>query len=142
MKGQLSGGNHLLAYLDDTFIVTQPECTGDSFRSLETDLWNRAKIRIHGGKTKIWNRAGIRPQICDELERRARAIDPSAIVWRVSDLPCHQQGLKVLGTPLGHTEYVRRERPTLASPILANPFLAIVFGQSIRANPFLANIRG
>ena len=61
-------------------------------------MWNRAKIRIHGGKTKIWNRAGIRPPICDEFERRARAIDPSAIVWRGSEVPCHQQGLKVLGT--------------------------------------------
>ena len=108
VKGQLSDGDQLLAYLDDTFIVTQPESTGDSFRSLETELWNRAKIRIHGGKTKIWNRAGIRPPICDELERRARAIDPSAIVWRGSEVPCHQQGLKVLGTPLGHPEFVRQ----------------------------------
>ena len=90
VKGQLSDGDHLLAYLDDTFIVAQPESTGDSFRSLETELWNRTKIRIHGGKTKIWNRAGIRPPICDELERRARAIDPSAIVWRGSEVPCRK----------------------------------------------------
>ena len=102
MKGQL-----LLALdLDDTFIVTQPESTGDSFRSLETELWNRSKIRIHGGKTKIWNRAGIRPPICDELERRARAIDPSAIVWRGSEVPCHQQGLKVLGEGDHQTRFV------------------------------------
>ena len=107
VKGQLDG-DHLLAYLDDTFIVTQPESIGDSFRSLETELWNRAKIRIHGGKTKIWNRVGIRPPICDEFERRARAIDPSAIVWRGSEVPCHQQGLKVLCTPLGHPEFVRQ----------------------------------
>ena len=33
-------------------------------------------------------------------------------------------------------------RPTLANPILANPFLAIVFGQPILANPFLAKITG
>ena len=46
VKGQLSDGNNLLAYLDDTFSVAQPESTGDSFRGLETELWNRAKIRI------------------------------------------------------------------------------------------------
>ena len=56
----------------------------------------------------MWNRAGIRPQIGDEHERRARAIDPSAIVWRGSEVPCHQQGLKVLGTQLGHLEHVRQ----------------------------------
>ena len=67
VKDQLSDGDHLLAYLDDTFIVTQPESTGDSFRSLETELWNRAKIRIHGGKTKMWNRAGNRPQSATNL---------------------------------------------------------------------------
>ena len=77
---KLDGGarnrRFLFAYLDDTFIVTQPGSTGDSFRSMETELWKRAKIRIHGGKTKIWHRAGIRPP--DEFERRARAVDPSA----------------------------------------------------------------
>ena len=35
-----------------------------------------------------------------------------------------------------------RLRPTLANPILANPFLAIVFGQPILANPFLAIVFG
>ena len=127
VKGQLSDGDHLLAYLDDTFIVTQPESTGDSFRSLETELWNRAKIRIHGSKTKIWNRAGIRPPICDELERRARAIDPSAIVWRGSEVPCHQQGLKVLGTPLGHPEFVRQflEKVTTKHDLLLSRIPAV-----------------
>ena len=33
-------------------------------------------------------------------------------------------------------------RPTLANPIWANPFLAIVFGRPILANPFLAKVRG
>ena len=35
-----------------------------------------------------------------------------------------------------------RLRPTLASPILANPFWASPFGKPILANPFLAKIRG
>ena len=69
--------------------ATQPESTGRSYRCLEAGLWNRAKIRIHEGKTKTWNWAGVRPPICDELERRtARAIDPSATVWRGSEVPC------------------------------------------------------
>ena len=66
MKDHLSDGDHLLAYLDDTFIVIPPNSMGHSFRCLEAELWNRARIRIHGCKTKIWNRAGNRPPICDE----------------------------------------------------------------------------
>ena len=108
ISDQLPEGDHLLAYLDDTYIVTQPERVSDAYRCLDTELWNRARIRIHGGKTKIWNRSGIRPPICDVLERIARASDPSAVVWRGSDLPFDQQGLKVLGSPLGHPAYVQK----------------------------------
>ena len=37
------------------------------------------------------------------LERR----DPDALVWRgCTDLPVHQQGIRVLGTPLGQPEFV------------------------------------
>ena len=108
ISDQLPEGDHLLAFLDDTYIVTQPERVSDAYRCLDTELWNRARIRIHGGKTKIWNRSGIRPPICDVLERIARASDPSAVVWRGSDLPLYQQGLKVLGSLLGHPAYVQK----------------------------------
>ena len=43
---QLPEGDHLLAYLDDTYIVTQPETVSDAYRCLDTELWNRARIRI------------------------------------------------------------------------------------------------
>ena len=43
---QLSAWDHSLAFLGDTYIVTQPE------------MWNRARIRIHGVEVKIWSRAG------------------------------------------------------------------------------------
>ena len=60
------------------------------------------------GKTQIWNQAGIRLDICDALERSAQAGNPSARVWRGSMVPTDRQGIKLLGTPLGHPDYVAR----------------------------------
>ena len=42
------------------------------------------------------------------LQMAAVIADETAIVWRGSDvLPSHQRGIKVLGTPLGHPDFVR-----------------------------------
>ena len=65
-------------------------------------------------KREVWNMAGVRPEVCDVLERIAQADDPSAVVWRGSQVPSIQQGVKILGTPLGHPDFVsaRLERTT------------------------------
>ena len=64
-------------------------------------------IRVHQGKTKIWNAAGEKPPGCDELERTATVAEPTAVVWRGSeDLPSCRRGIKILGTPLGHQDFV------------------------------------
>ena len=42
------------------------------------------------------------------LERVARISNPRSIVWRGSQLPSELQGIKILGTPLGHPEFVTR----------------------------------
>ena len=76
-------------------------------------LRNHCGIHIHVGKTKIWNREGNRPAICDMLERIAqRSI--LGKVWRGSQVPTADQGMKVLGTPLGHEDYVARHLESLA----------------------------
>ena len=74
------------------------------------ELWQHAKISVHNGKTRVWNRGGIVPDRCDVLEAAARAMDPSARVWRGSheDRP-EEQGITILGTPVGRQEFVERE---------------------------------
>ena len=42
----------------------------------------------------------MRPEACNILERVARQDDPTAVVWKGSDIPTPEQGLKILGTPL------------------------------------------
>ena len=55
----------------------------------------------------VWNAAGVKPEGCDVLQSIAVTFDPTAIVWRGSELPTHERGLKVLGTPVGHPDFVR-----------------------------------
>ena len=57
--------------------------------------------------------AGVEPR--KDLARRVRQVGtvaqvvrPEAQVWRGSMLPTDRQGVKVLGTPLGHPHYVAR----------------------------------
>ena len=68
--------------------------------------------RVHCGgwleSESMWAKlksAGIRPDICDVLERSAQVGNPSARVWRGSMVPTDRQGIKLLGTPFGHPDY-------------------------------------
>ena len=99
----------LFAYLDDIWLVSKPERVGDLLSIAERELWGRARIRIHSGKTHIWNRSGRKPADCDELQRRAEMLDEEARVWTGSEITSTQQGIKVLGCPLGHEDLVRAQ---------------------------------
>ena len=85
-------------------------------RVLEESLWSESGIRVHQGKTKIWNAAGEKPTGCDELERTAAVVDPTAVVWRGSEeLPSCRRGIKILGTPLGHQDFVTAQLEMLTA---------------------------
>ena len=150
---ELLDGENLVAYLDDIWVVlTVPERVGHVYGSLQRNLFSHARIRVHGGKTQVWNRSGIRPEGCDTLERIAQAADPRARVWRGSgetDLPPSQQGIVVLGTPLGdpafiqaHLEKKADEQRTLLERIpmvtdLQSAWLILLHCASARANYLL-----
>ena len=54
-----------------------------------------------------WQNTGVRPRGCDTIDRAARATNPEfTTVWRGSALPTEYQGIKVLGCPLGHDDFV------------------------------------
>ena len=103
----------------------------------------------NAGKTQVWNRSGIRPEGCDALERIAQAANPRARVWRGSgetDLLPLQQGIVVLGTPLGdprfHPSTSRKEGGTLLerTPMvtdLQSVWLILLHCASARANHLL-----
>ena len=60
-------GKYLLAYLDDTFILSQPERARPLYNAMDLQPQTRAGIQLNTGKTRIWNRAGIQPPNMDDL---------------------------------------------------------------------------
>ena len=97
----------LFAFLDDVCVTTTPNRVGTVHNILQEELHRHSRIHINIGKTQVWNAAGIRPPACDELERTAQLTDPDARVWKGSGLPTSEQGVRILGTPVGHPDFVQ-----------------------------------
>ena len=92
----LREGEAISAFLDDKYVVSAPERTGELHGALEDALWRHARIRLHQGKTRVWNAAGEEPS--DLARLQPVGADP---VWTGAwSLPADQQGLLVLGAPL------------------------------------------
>ena len=66
-KSRMAPGEHLLAFLDDTYILSLPQRARPLYDVMDTTLETGAGIQLHTGKTRIWNRGGIRPQDIDDL---------------------------------------------------------------------------
>ena len=110
VQNQLRPEEMLFAFLDDIHVVCRPGRVGVVHTMLENALWGHARIQVHAGKTKVWNRAGVRPEACDFLERRAHLAVERARVWRGGlETEARERGMKVLGTPVGHPEFVEHQ---------------------------------
>ena len=126
-----------MAFHDDRYTVTMPERVGEVHALLEGALWTTAEIRVHQGKTQLWNRVGENPRGWESLQRAVLAEDETAIVWRGSEeLPAHQRGIKVLGTPLGHPDFVQAHLDKLTAQHQIHPgrWLLLVHCAAARAN--------
>ena len=81
-----------------TYMLFVNERVVDVHGILTTELKGHAGIDIHIGKTKVWNSGGFRPVRVETLGEH---------VWRGDhDLPTKEQGIKILGCPIGHNDYV------------------------------------
>ena len=132
----------LLAFHDDVYAVAQPERIVAVHRILGEELWQHSRIRINAGKTQIWNRGGHVPSGCETFLNEARAINPHAEVWfGGSDRPPEERGIRVLGTPLGHSRVSqvavgchRGRSPVVASadPSSAGPAVSVASSVVLR----------
>ena len=50
--------------------------------------------------------AGVGPASCDVLEQIAQNEEWRAVVWRGSGLDSREQGIKILGIPVGHHDFI------------------------------------
>ena len=97
---RLEAGEYLFAYLDDLYVVCGPARVGDAHSILQQELFFHAHISIHQGKTQVWNREGL-------LQAAAMLVTHDAIVWRGDrNLFDEEQGIIILGTPVGKPEYI------------------------------------
>ena len=84
--------------MDDIYVVCQPETVVTISGILQTELTAHAGIEIHTRKTKVWNSGGVRPNGIQLL---------GEVAWRGDhDVPTQEQGIKILGCPIGHSDYV------------------------------------
>ena len=61
---------HLLAFLDDAYVVSPPHRTRPMFDVLGEELETGAGIRLHPVKTQVWNREAICHRTWRISERR------------------------------------------------------------------------
>ena len=116
LQAQLQQDERLFAFLDDVYVVCSPDRINAIFSLLQNALFIHSAIRDHHGKTQVWNRGGVVPTGIEVMEAVARITDPEAIVWRGDTvLPSEDQGVRILGTPLGHPDYVRAQLQSLSA---------------------------
>ena len=140
IRARLQPDERPFAFLDDLYVVAQPERIVEIYAILEQELWARARIRINAGKTQVWNRAGVAPAGVASLGQGA---------WRGGDeTPTDRRGVKILGTPLGHPDFVKATLRTILAeqrvllqriPTMQDTqaaWLLLLFCASARANYF------
>ena len=76
-----------------------------SFRALQETMFSTTGIRINPGRTKIWNAVGVNTSRCGVLQRIAETYDPTAVVWRGSELPTTK--VERVRHASGHPDFVR-----------------------------------
>ena len=116
----------MFAYLDDLYVVCSPEWVKAIFIRLKSDLESHVRIQVHLGKTKVWNRAGEELEVCGSMQGVAQRVDFDARVW-TGDGPLSQQGLRVLGIPIGIPEFVQSllEETSLKHKVLFNRLTSV-----------------
>ena len=150
VQSQLLPNERLMAFHGDVYAVSEPERTCKLHNILRQELWDYSRIQINAEKTQIWNRGGHVPTDHDVLLAAVRREDPEAQVWFGDfQVPAALRGIRVLGTPLGTSEFVQAQlQATVEShkvllsripvvPDLQSAFLVLLFCASSRATYYL-----
>ena len=94
---QLQPEEHLFAYLDDLYVVCTKARAATAFDVVANSVYARAGVRSHLGKLRAWCSGG------GDAPADLAALGPQ--VW-TANLPPEDNGLMVLGSPVGTKEYV------------------------------------
>ena len=97
IQEHLPPGALAVAYLDDIYVVCLRDHTHHCYTVVRDILERTCHIDVNLGKLAAWG-AGVG-------EAPPRVTELGANVWR-GNLPEHEQGLRVLGTPVGSETYI------------------------------------
>ena len=97
LQPQLEDGEAVFAYLDDVYILAHPHRIRPLYNALAEALWHHARVQLNAAKTRVWNMAGEKPPHIQDLQPQ----DGNPIWVGNWALPPVQQGLQVLGAPIG-----------------------------------------
>jgi len=87
----------LLAFLDDLYILTTRERASEARDTVVQAVQEGCGIASNEGKTRVYSHAGGAPP--------PGIAELGADVWR-GNKPSSERGLKVLGTPIGHPDFI------------------------------------
>ena len=154
IQARMRVGEHVFAYLDYIYTVSRPARIDRLHAVIVEELGARACIHLNHSKTQVWNRGGTEPSGVEVMTRAARLSKPGAVVWRGDPtLPPVQQGLKVLGVPIGQEAFVQHFLDTKSAeqqvlferiPWVNHPqvaFLLLLMCGATRANFWLRALR-
>ena len=97
-SGNMLPSEHLFSFLDDLYLVTCKARAAEAFEEVAGAVERHAGVQSHIGKLKAWCKAGGPPP--------ADLAEVSADAWK-ADLPDEENGVVILGTPLGREAFVK-----------------------------------
>lgn len=95
---QLHPDDQIMAYLDDVYLLTNKDRAAEAYRIVSREIENKAGVKPHLGKLEAWSRKG------GDAPPGLEQLSPTA--WK-GNAPAEQNGLVVLGIPVGTPEFVR-----------------------------------
>ena len=105
-NAELQPGEYLLAFLDDVYTITSKNRAAEVAHSVATTIHAHDGVEPKLGKFQLWGRGGgPEPPGIDALLDGAPR--PNVPIWK-GDLDAAQNGIVILGTPVGTPEFVQR----------------------------------
>jgi hypothetical protein len=101
VQEELQDGESLFAFLDDIYVLVPPNRVRPVYDLLSHHLFTSAHIRLNAGKARVWNANGVPPPGIAPL-------GPNVWVGNQA-LPAEEQGLMILGTPVGSSQYQQHQ---------------------------------
>ena len=105
----------MIAFLDVIYVTSRPDRVGPIFNVLRRELWAHAHIADPFGENPNLEPSRGQTSWLRRVDHGRTKGRPRCVVWKGDHTLPSDQGLIVLGTPLGSAEFVQRELASLSA---------------------------